>query len=983
MSNLTLTFASGESSLSVSRFAVQEGISSLFTVAIWALSDDPSIDLDTIVGQDASFRAQSGVAHAPLGGARYWTGICEHMSLVRAETTGKSTYHIRIVPRLWLLTQRRGHRIFQHLTIPDIVDQLLVEWAIAPTWKIQRNRYPKLEYKAQYGESDHDFLMRLLEEAGIAFTFPDDEKKGSQITLDDAPHTRAARAAPPILFTDNPSGVPGKEVVTHVELGHDVRPGAHVIRDFDFRNPSFALLGNATPAPAPEDRYEQFEYLPGAFDVASPGPSDTGAADDKGRYRHEQSAGDALAQRSLEGERVQKRAVAFETNTVDLWPGAVFSIAQHPHPELAAPLLVTGFFFEGAPGEVWRMSGTAVPTAAPFRPPAVTRKPRVHGVQSALVVGPGADEIHTDEFGRVRVQFPWDRQGAYDERSSVWMRVSQAWAGTGFGMITIPRVGQEVLVGFLDGDPDQPIVVGRLFDLTNPVPYKLPDNKTREVWKSSTSPSASGYNEIILEDLAGSEVVFQQAQKNLRRLVKHDETITVVHDREKDVAHDETDTTVGTRFEETDGDRVEEIGGSRTTAVRKDLAELVEEDFTERTIESRITFVGGDDHAIVKDEKRERVHLDDHVRVEGNRNESFGGYSLTAATQQEKIAKKNELETQLALHQKAGTSYIGEGAASVTLKGPGGFIQIDPGGVTIVGTLVMINVSGSPGSAPDAKPATPADPDEAVVNAPPGKTLQKGPVITSQTVATSPANRARTRIGVGEEVTLTVTPGPATWAITSGGGTLSPAGNQTTTTFTAADKTETVVITATGATGTASITFSVTEPTSWTQKRQPGTNVGHWKVGRPQCGWKGLQYAHPNDVNFYRVEWREMDSQFVANGSYMPFNGDYHGRYPPPDRGSPWFPLTHHTDADGSTDNAPDNVNTGDTGPAATGAAPPFNPGYGYFPITQQWRVGGTGAIHTFPVVLQEAEVFADGRCESRKGGNIERTMYSDPVSNP
>jgi len=719
MPTLDLTFASGESSLSVSHFTVDEGISRLFTVTLRALSDDPSIDLDTLVGQPASFHLASGAAFAPLGGERHWSGLCAHAALAKAEPTGKSAYHLRIVPMLWLLTQRRGHRIYQHLSIPDIVDALLAEWSIGPSWRLDRADYPRLEYKAQYGESDHDFLLRLLEEAGIAFTFPESGPAGPQLTFDDKLHAGAPRPAPPLRFTDNPSGVPGKEVVTGVHLVHDVRPGAHVIRDHDFRKPAFALLGQAPRAAAPEHRYEQFEYQPGAFLAESTGSDETPAADDKGPYRHDPLRGDALAQRRLERERVEKRGVAFEANTVDLWPGMVFSIEHHPHSELGQPLLITGFSLEGGAQEEWHPSGSAVFAASPYRPPAATRKPRVHSVQSAMVVGPEGQEIHTDELGRVRVQFPWDREGTSDDGSSVWMRVSQEWAGTGFGMISLPRVGQEVLVGFLDGDPDQPIVVGRLFNVTHPVPYRLPENKTRSGWKSNTSPGSGGWNEILLEDLAGSELVYQQAQKNLRRLVKHDETITVVNDRTKLVAGDETDTTLGKRIEETDGNRIEEVSGDRTTAVKKKLSTWVKGDEIERTEGTQVVGVGKDRHEIVTKTKRELVTEDFSLQVEGSFNESFGGYSLSTGTQQEKISRKNELETGLALHEKAGTVLVAEGASSVTLKGPGGFITIGPGGIDIVGTLVMINEGpGGPGSAPDARPAGTEKPSEAEVTPP-------------------------------------------------------------------------------------------------------------------------------------------------------------------------------------------------------------------------------------------------------------------------
>lgn len=251
--------------------------------------------------------------------------------------------------------------------------------------------------------------------------------------------------------------------------------------------------------------------------------------------------------------------------------------------------------------------------------------------------------------------------------------------------------------------------------------------------------------------------------------------------------------------------------------------------------------------------------------------------------------------------------------------------------------------------------------------------------ITSKTVATSPADRARKRIGVGEEVELTVKPGPATWAITTGTGKLSPKGSHSKVTYEADDKDGAVTITATASGCSCTISFTVVKPGSWTMKRQSGTNLRHTDK-RPDCGWKGIMYVHPDDVNFYNVETREKDSKCVAKDSHISFKDLWHGNYPPPDRASGWFPIVAHTSADGSTDNAPDTIYTGDPGAAATGAAPPFKKGSHYYLITMQWRVG-TGTIKDFPVVRQKAEVFTNGKCESRKGGNTEETMYNDPAS--
>jgi hypothetical protein len=217
----------------------------------------------------------------------------------------------------------------------------------------------------------------------------------------------------------------------------------------------------------------------------------------------------------------------FETNAIDLTPGVLLSIGEYPRADLAdRKLLATELTIEGSFGDAWRTECKAVFASQAYRPPWVTPKPQVFGVQSAMVVGPDGEEIHTDEFGRVRVQFHWDREGRRDPKSSCWVRVSQGWAGPGFGMIAIPRIGQEVLVTFLEGDPDQPVIVGRLFNNIAKVPYKLPEQKTVSGWKSSSTPGSTGFNEMRFDDAKGRELVSMQAERNLTKLVKR-------HEREK------------------------------------------------------------------------------------------------------------------------------------------------------------------------------------------------------------------------------------------------------------------------------------------------------------------------------------------------------------------------------------------------------------------------------------------------------------------
>ncbi|MDC3960498.1 type VI secretion system tip protein TssI/VgrG [Polyangium jinanense] len=663
--------------LSPYRFSIRESASSLFTVSLWAHSPDPSLDLTAVLDQPATFRIVAGYLEVANLGARTFRGIIVDTEQVYAlqpapGQKGLSTYHFRIVPDLFRLTQRRGNRIFQHLSIPDIIDKLLAEWSVEKVWHIDRTSYPKLEYKVQYAETDFQFVSRLLEEAGIVYTFP--ESEDGKLALSDRLEANPRRPGPPIRYVDHPSQASEKECVTAVRFAREVRPGAFAARDHDFRNPDFPLFGDAPHASAPEARLEQYHFDQGAFLVETGKGGGTPVADDKGVARHDAKYGKLLAERSLHGERAGVRGVFFEANTFDLAPGAVFSIDQHPHPDLPhdRKLLVLETTLEGTANDEWSLTGHAVFADTPHRPPRRTPKPIVHGLQSATVVGPQGQEVHTDEFGRVRVQFPWDREGKKNDGSSCWVRVNQGWGGMGYGMIVLPRIGQEVMVGFLEGDPDQPIIVGRVYNAVQQVPYRLPEHKTRSTWKSDSSLGSGGFNEIMFEDLKEKELVWQQAEKDRTRLVKNDEFATVVHDRQKLVKNDE--------FEHTDG--------------------------------CRWRWVGNDGDQVTMQKKRERIDGDVSVEVLGSRNEQVdGNHSLTVVDdRQEGVSGRYALKANEQIHALAGEELVAEADEDLTVAGPGGFLRIDASGVTIEGTLVKINVSGKPGKGKGSKPQGPEEP---------------------------------------------------------------------------------------------------------------------------------------------------------------------------------------------------------------------------------------------------------------------------------
>ncbi|KYF86399.1 hypothetical protein BE20_29220 [Sorangium cellulosum] len=558
--NLEVEVASGDA-LDVRNFSVQERLSSLFEVNLVAVSDNASIDFDAVVGQPARFTLRAG-AHD-----RSWSGLCNHLEQVRVEPGGLSTYQLTVVPTMWLLTQRKNYRMFQHTSEPDIALKVLQEWGIEPEVRIDGGAYKKRKYRVQYAESDFAFVSRMLEDAGITYAF---EQSGDEtkLVLSDAPHANVKRGAP-LMFLDDASlsRSHGISFVTDVRMGKRVRPGKYTLRDHDYRRPpGYKLVGSASGGQGLEAKLERYQYTPGAFLFGTDQGDATPSADDKGKARTDEKEAASLAQRRLDAKRGSAKVCTFETNAHDLAPGSVVSIAGHPHEALAESrtLLVVESSMSGTHHGEWSHRCTARGADIPFRPELVTPKPKVNGVESATVVGPPGEEIHTDEFGRVRVHFHWDRESQMDDSSSCWIHVSQSWGGAGYGGVTLPRVGQEVLVDFLSGDPDRPVIVGRVYTNLQKVPYKLPDNKTQSGWRSN---STGGTNEIMFEDAAGRELVNVQAQKDLNKLVKNNETETTGVDRTRTVGHDEA-IAVG-------NDQTIAVGNNQTITVGKDRAAAI------------------------------------------------------------------------------------------------------------------------------------------------------------------------------------------------------------------------------------------------------------------------------------------------------------------------------------------------------------------------------------------------------------------------
>ncbi len=328
-------------------------------------------------------------------------------------------------------------------------------------------------------------------------------------------------------------------------MGQVVKPGKYTIRDHDYRMPpSYKLVADHAAGKGIENKLERFHYTPGAFLFGADKGDSTPVADDKGKTRTDQTEGALLAQKRLEAKRADAKIISFETNAPDIGPGMVVSFLDHPRADLGKgkKLLVIESAFSGSSTGDWHKSCEARSADVAYRPPMNTPKPKVAGIESATVVGPPGEEIHTDEFGRVRCHFHWDRESKMDDNSSCWIHVSQPWGGSGYGGMNLPRVGQEVIVDFLGGDPDRPVIVGRLYTNLQKVPYKLPQDKTKSGWKSNSTNKTGGYNELMFEDAAGKELINIQAEKDLHKLVKHDERETTGNDRTIGVAHNRSST---------------------------------------------------------------------------------------------------------------------------------------------------------------------------------------------------------------------------------------------------------------------------------------------------------------------------------------------------------------------------------------------------------------------------------------------------------
>jgi type VI secretion system secreted protein VgrG len=639
----------GDDTLLFKRMQCSEALGRLSEMRIELASERGDVKIADVLGTDMTVSLD-----LPEGGKRHFHGIVTRFAY-QGWRDGKPSYLATLHPALWLLTRATNCRIFQAKPVLDIVKAVTGAYggAIELDESLLSSVPAAREYCVQYRESDFNFVCRLLEEEGIYFYFRHADGKHTMVLADGYGAHDTASGYETILFRDEETARdPLHEAVTRLNPGGEIAPSVMTLNDFDFEKASSSTSGGLlvkadVPAPFAQQSYEHYDY-PGRYHVAA--------------------AGNGYARARMEALHGQGERIDASANARGLTTGALFTLAEHPRDDQNRPFLVTSAETEitgidyssgGSDGGLdFRCTFQAIGKEHSYRPPATARKPFVQGPQTAMVVGKAGEEIWTDKYGRIKVQFHWDRLGKTDETSSCWVRVQQGWAGKGWGMMFVPRIGMEVVVAFLEGDPDRPLVTGCVYNGDAMPPYALPDEQTKSTIKSNTSKGGNGFNEIRFEDKKDSEEIFVQAEKDFNRVVKNNDTLKVGF--EKKDKGDQTIQIANDQSLDVGNDRKVHVKNDQTVAIDNNLATTVKNDETRK--------------------------------VDNNQNI--------------KVGNKIVVEANTSIELKVGGSSIKIEAAKITIKAPeialqsdanteikaGAMMQVKSGAVmTIEGALVKIN----------------------------------------------------------------------------------------------------------------------------------------------------------------------------------------------------------------------------------------------------------------------------------------------------
>jgi type VI secretion system secreted protein VgrG len=713
---ITLTSALPAADLRFESMACSSGLSLLGEAQLGLISEKPDLKPEDLLGKPMTVTVQlRDDAKRHFHGYVTRFGIGAH----RGRYFG---YRATVRPWLWFLTRTSDCRIFQEQSVPDIVKKVFEDHGIADfEFKLFRT-YRKWTYCVQYRESDYNFVARLLEHEGIYWYFKHTDSAHKLVLVDSQSAHDASPGCESLPYFENGAHAPpDTDYISRWTFAREVRTGQVTTTSYDFERPSTSLKVDKTRQRSYEMAdYEQFDFQ-GDYTQADDGTHWVDNRIDEVQSRFESLRGSCTA--------------------YNVCSGHLLKVEQHPRADQNAEYLITAESVQchqatGESGGAHEFSCdfSAIPSAQQFRPPRRTPKPFVQGPQTAVVVGPGGDEIYTDKYGRVKVQFHWDRYGTKNERSSCWMRVSQPWAGKGWGGVSIPRIGQEVVVDFLEGDPDQPLITGRLYNAAQMPPFELPAGAVVSGVKSKTHRGA-GYNELSMDDTAGKEKITIHGQYDMGTTVLHDQTSTVKNNRTDKVDVDDSETvgnnqtlTVGVNQTiKVGADRKKSVGGSETTDVTGHRSETVNggEDVTINGARShtvngtqtttisiaeahtvgagRAHTVGGGEAITVGaaqvvsvgGAQMVSVGAVQKVNVGGLQSFSIGGVQSFSVSAAHKLSAAAISITSKGVYKlkAAGTAMIE--APTIVLKAGGSKIILNSGGVTIKGAKVVVKADGN------------------------------------------------------------------------------------------------------------------------------------------------------------------------------------------------------------------------------------------------------------------------------------------------
>jgi type VI secretion system secreted protein VgrG len=595
---ITIDTPLGEDAVLLRSFQGQEAISKLFTFDLDLVSEDPSIKYDSIVGQ-----AVTVCLTLADSSPRYWNGYVSRF-VQAGRDSNFAIYQATIVPWLWFLDQTTDCRIFQTKTAPDIIKQIFQEYGYHDFALRLYGDFVKRDYCVQYRESDFNFVSRLMEEEGIFYFFEHEKSKHTLILGNDPAANKECPNQPSARYEGTAGGWQDDDVILQWLQEQEFRPAIYTATDYNFETPSTSLLSTVNG----KGKWEVYDF-PGEY---------TKKAD-----------GDKLVKVRLQEQQMPQLVARGTSDCRAFGVGYKFKLTDHYRDDLNQAYVLTAVRHSGrhnlgytsgstdTSDPVYENSFECLPATTPIRPPRRTPVPVVQGCQTAVVVGPGGEEIFTDQYGRVKVQFHWDREGKKNENSSCWVRVSYPWAGKGWGGIQIPRIGQEVIIDFIEGDPDRPIITGRTYNAGQMPPWDLPGKKTVSGYKSNSTKGGGGYNELSFDDTKGTELIQVHGQYDMDTKIEHDERRHVVNNRTKNVDVDETSTIGNNRTEKVGKNEQITIGVNRTESVGTNEKISIGSNRTET--------VGANESITVALTRTRNVGVNEMVNVGGAQEITIGG----------------------------------------------------------------------------------------------------------------------------------------------------------------------------------------------------------------------------------------------------------------------------------------------------------------------------------------------------------------------